>query len=265
MKIYLSVDLEGICGTTHWDEVTCGKDEYPEYQRQMTAEVVAACTGAFKAGASEIVIRDAHDSARNIIARDLPHNSRLVRGWSNHPYMMMQELDGSFDAAIMIGYHSYAGGNGNPLSHTMSTGVSHLTINGYPASEFLINWYTALYEKVPVVFVSGDQQLCDHAAGLVPPITTVAVKSGAGASTTNIHPQTAVEKISAGVCRALAGDISTCLSDLPSSFEVAITYTRNPDACKAGFYPGARLTAPQQISFAADDYFDVLRFFLFTL
>jgi D-amino peptidase len=265
MKIYISVDFEGICGTTHWDEVTRGKEEYPEFQKQMTAEVVAACQGAMKAGATEIVINDAHDSARNILARELPVSSRLIRGWSYHPYMMMQELDASFDAAMMIGYHSFAGGDGNPLSHTMSTKISQLTINGQQASEFLINWYTAMYEKVPVVFISGDQQLCDHAAALIPAISSAAVKSGMGASTNNIHPQAAVDKISEEACNALSKDMNSCLVDLPSRFNVSVSYSNNLDAYKCGFYPGARLTAPRQISFASDDYFDILRFFLFTL
>ncbi len=265
MKIYISVDFEGICGTTDWDEVTRGKEAYPEFQKQMTAEVVAACEGAIKAGVTDIVIKDAHDSARNIIARELPRNSRLIRGWSYHPYMMMQELDSSFDAAMMIGYHSFAGGDGNPLSHTMSTKISQLTINGQQTSEFLINWYTAMYEKVPVVFISGDQQLCDHATALVPAISSAAVKTGIGASTTSIHPQTATEKIFEEACTALSTDMSNCLVDLPCRFDVSITYSNNLDAYKSGFYPGARLIAPNQVIFESDDYFDILRFFLFTL
>lgn len=77
MKIYISVDIEGVCGTTTWDEVTRGKAEYPEFQQQMTGEVLAACEGALAAGASEIVIKDAHDTACNIIAESLPELLRV--------------------------------------------------------------------------------------------------------------------------------------------------------------------------------------------
>ena len=154
MKIYLSIDLEGICGTTHWDEVTRGNERYTEFQKQMTAETAAACNAALEAGATQVYVRDGHDSAKNIIAEQLPESTMLIRGWSRHPYMMMQELDQSFDAALMIGYHSLGGSPGNPLAHTMVSKVSSITINGLPTSEFLINCYTAAYEKVPVVFVS---------------------------------------------------------------------------------------------------------------
>ena len=265
MKIYMSVDLEGICGTTHWDEVTRGKEEYPEFQKQMTAEVVSACNGAFEAGAEEIYIKDAHDTARNIIAAELPKNTKLIRGWSRHPYMMMQELDSSFDAALMIGYHSMAGSGGNPLSHTMATKISSITINDIPTSEFLINWYTAMFEKVPVAFVSGDQELCDHAGSVVPEIHSVAVKQGSSDSTINIHPETACTKITKTVHKALSRDLSVYMKELPGTFEVSITYNHHQDAYKSSFFPGAVLTSPRTISFKSSHYFDLLRLFLFVL
>ncbi|MFW2366191.1 MAG: M55 family metallopeptidase [Desulforhopalus sp.] len=265
MKIYISVDIEGVCGTTTWGEVTRGDGEYPEFQQQMTGEVKAACEGAFEAGATEIIIKDAHDTARNIIAEQLPESTRLIRGWSRHPYMMMQELDSSFDGALMLGYHSYGGGAGNPLAHTMSnTRISSVAINGKPASEFLINSYTAMLAKVPVLFVSGDQELCDHATQIIPEIESVAVKSGVGESTINIHPKTARQQIKEGVKKCLKGG-NAKLQQLPDSFEVTVSYNDIRDSYKASFFPGAELLGPREVGFEAKDYFDVLRFFLFNL
>jgi len=266
MKIYISADIEGVCGTTSWNEVTRGSEEYHEFQQQMTEEVKAACEGAFEAGAAEIVIKDAHSTACNIIGADLPENSSLIRGWSLHPYMMMQELDSSFDAVLMLGYHTMAGGGGNPLAHTMShVRVSSLDINGIPASEFLINYYTAMLEKVPVLFVSGDRELCDHASELVPGIRTVAVKRGSGGSTVNLHPKNAREMIRSAVSETLSGEISGSLQDLPERFKVTVSYNNSPDAYKSSFYPGAELISPRVVCFESAYYFDVLRFFLFTL
>ena len=266
MKIYISVDIEGICGTTHWDEVTRGNEEYLEFQKQMTAEVIAACKGAFAAGATEIYIKDAHDTAKNIIAAELPKNTFLIRGWSGHPYVMMQELDHSFDAVLMIGYHSLGGSSGNPLAHTMSnTRVSSVTINGQPASEFLINSYCAMLEKIPVVFVSGDRELCHHARAIIPAIQTVSVKHGVGNSTINLHPLAACEQISVTVQKALSGDLSACLGDIPAEFAVQITYNHCQQAYRNSFFPGATLSSPNTISFNSQNYLEVLKLFLFTL
>ena len=266
MKLYISVDLEGVCGVTDWDEVTRGSERYPEFQKQMTAEVAAACEAAFAAGAEDIYVRDGHDSAKNIIAADLPEKTMLIRGWSRHPYMMMQGLDSSFDAALMIGYHSLGGSPGNPLAHTMSnTRVESITINGLPASEFLINSFTAAYEQVPVVFLSGDQALCEHAVEIIPAVQTVAVKFGSGDSTVNTHPRTACAKIAENVNIELTGDLSRCLTPLPASFDVRVVYTSFKEAYKNSFFPGAALVSPQTVQFQADDYFEALKFFLFAL
>lgn len=265
MKIYISVDIEGVCGTTTWGEVTRGNGEYPEFQQQMTAEVTAACEGAFEGGATEIVIKDAHDTGRNIIAELLPENTRLIRGWSRHPYMMMQELDSSFDGALMLGYHSYGGGAGNPLAHTMSnTRISSVTINDLAASEFLINSYTAMLERVPVLFVSGDRELCDQASMIIPQIEVVPVKTGVGESTVNIHPKTARDLIKQGVKKSLLRG-SAKLPELPEWFSVSVSYNDIRDSYKASFFPGAELLGPRKVGFEAGHYFDVLRFFLFTL
>eukprot|EP01050_Picozoa_sp_SAG11_P014341 SAG11_NODE_1755_length_4311_cov_3.289411_4_plen_186_part_00 len=44
-------------------------------------------------------------SGRNIRQEALPPCVTLIRGWSGHPYAMVQEIDSSFDACAMIGYH----------------------------------------------------------------------------------------------------------------------------------------------------------------
>jgi len=263
MKVYISADIEGITGTTHWDETDKAKPDYAEFRQQMTAEVAAACEGALKAGASEIWVKDAHDSARNIIAAQLPPEAKLNRGWSGHPYLMMDRLDSTFQAVVMIGYHSRAGSNANPLAHTMSGSNVYTKINGQFASEFMINSYTAALEGVPVVFLAGDAGLCADAVEFLPGISTVAVKEGVGSATTSIHPGLAVERIRDGVCAALKQDITCCRLKLPEHFVVEIRYRDQARAYAASFFPGASLQDPFTIRFEADNYFSVLQLFAF--
>ena len=89
----------------------------------------------------------------------------LVRGWSGHPYAMVQEIDQSFDAVAMIGYHGPASDPQNPLSHTYSGSWNHITLNGSLCPEYWLYAHCAALEGVPVVFVSGDAGICkphDH-------------------------------------------------------------------------------------------------------
>lgn len=261
MKVFISADIEGVAGCTTWDETEKDKGTYQSFARQMTREVEAACIGANEAGAEEIVIKDAHDSGRNIDHTALPRNTKLVRSWAGGLYSMVQELDSSYSALIYIGYHSAAGTDTNPLSHTMNTMLDKITINGRLASEFLIHSYIAAYHNVPIVFLSGDKGLCKEAEGVVPDIKTVAVKEGRGNSTINIHPELAADMIKEKVKEALTSDLEKCKLQLPDEFNVVIRYKNHKDAYSKSFYPGVEKLDENTISFRSNNYIEVLRLF----
>jgi D-amino peptidase len=259
MKVFISADIEGTAGITHWDEADKTHPTYMEFRERMTDEVVAACEGAIVAGAKDILIKDAHDSGRNIIASRLPDCARLIRGWSGHPFSMVQELDESFDALLFVGYHAKAGSDDNPLAHTLRLRIMHLAINGEIAPEFQIYSYAAALVKVPAVFLSGDSGICNDAQRINPDIVTVPVSRGIGPSTLSIAPSLALKEIRAGVTRALQGDRAACRLTLPKHFTLEIKYTTPVDAYRASWYPGAKHSAPRTVQFEADDYFEILR------
>jgi D-amino peptidase len=265
MKIYISADIEGVTGTTDWNECELGHARYKVFQEQMTKEVAAACEAANQAGATEILVKDAHWTATNIIQSGLPENTKLIRGWSHNPYMMMQDIDGSFDAALLIGYHSKAGSEGNPLAHTMTGKISRIWINDEPVSEMLINTYTAALEKVPVVFVSGDKQICNDSITLNPDVETVAVKDGKGGSTINIHPGLAIKEIEKGVQKSLKKNLVNQIVTLPEKFILKIEYQDFKDAYRFAYYPGVEKISEKTIQFETANYFEVLRAFMFLI
>ena len=93
MKVYISVDIEGCAGITHWDEANKSHPDYAEFREQMTREAVAAVEGAMAAGATDILLKDAHETGRNLVLSMLPESVRVVRAWAGHPLCMLQELD----------------------------------------------------------------------------------------------------------------------------------------------------------------------------
>lgn len=266
MKVYISADIEGTCGICCWNETNLQTEVGTYYREQMTREVAAACKGAFAAGADEIVIKDAHDTARNIIPIGLPQgNIRLIRGWAGDPECMVTGIDKGFDALVYTGYHSAASLAGNPLSHTMTTSVQRVTLNGVVANEFLINTLTAGYYGVPVVFLSGDKALCEYAENYIGAMQTVATNEGTGASVLSLHPQTACDMIEAGVKKALEDDLSLCKVTMPEEFELVVEYKKHQDAYRYHFYPNAELINPTTVAFRAKDYMAVLKFIMFCI
>ncbi len=267
MKIYLSVDMEGITAVASREEVTKGEHDYLAAQVQMTRETSAACEGAFSAGASEVLVKDAHWTGRNIEPTGLvaPEGKRisLIRGWSGHPFSMVQGLDESFDAVGFIGYHAGAASDGNPLSHTLSSRViAKLTINGVVASEFLLFSYAASLVKVPVVFLSGDRKLCEAAKRINEGLVTVPTFEGQGASIVSSAPDESIRNIRLGMETAVRLRRGRVLP-LPKEFSVEVTFKDHADAYRKSFYPGAKQTGDFDVRFEASDYFEVLRMLKF--
>jgi D-amino peptidase len=265
VKVYISADIEGASGITHWDEAFKQKPGYDEYREQMTLETVAACEGALAAGASEITVKDAHSSGRNILPGRLPEEVRLIRGWSGHPLCMVQDIDDSYDALAMVGYHSAASAGNNPLAHTITGKLAKLLINGEVASEFLLHRNAAAGFAVATVFLSGDQGICHVATGTNPHIHTVATKTSDGHSTTSIHPAKAARLIHDGVAAALGDAAALEKPSLADHFEMEVWYKENTDAYKASHYPGARLHAPHCVAYEASDFFEIMRMLQFVL
>ena len=267
MKVYISADMEGITGVTHWDEVDHNKPAvYTQLQERMTKEVAAACEGATQAGAKEIWVKDAHYSGRNILSEQLPNNVKLIRGWSGHPYSMVQELDSTFDALMMVGYHSMAGMGGNPLAHTLSSAkLDSVYINDQQTSEFFLHGNVAAKHGVPLVFVSGDAGLCEEVQDVSPNTTIHATMVGVGDSTISIQPEESRKAIQKKVKAALSGDLKSCLWKHPNSFSLKIRYVKQQAAYRASHYTGASLVDAKTVLFESKEYDEIMRFILFTV
>lgn len=263
MKLYLSADIEGTCGIVNWDETKLECEFSQHYRTQMSKEITVACDGATQSGVHEILVKDAHDSGRNINPNILPENVKILRGWTKDPLVMMAGIDESFDACIFTGYHSGATCNGNPLSHTMDIDYDYFKINDEIASEFTINAYIAAYYNVPVAFLSGDEMLCESAKKLNPNIVTVPVSKGIGNGSISIHPNLALKKIEKGVKKALSGDLSRHLIKLPDKFKIEIKFREHYKAFKASFYPNMKKIDSQTVLFETEDYYEFLRMLLF--
>ena len=118
MKIFISVDIEGVAGVCEPVQGQRGNAEYETARRLMTEEASAAVQGAFDGGATEVVVADSHGPMRNIIADQLDPRALLVSG-KPRPLSMAQGLRPDHDGMVLIGYHAAAGEPG-VLSHTIS-------------------------------------------------------------------------------------------------------------------------------------------------
>ncbi len=257
LKVFISVDMEGISGLIHWDETEEGGADYPLFRKIMTAEANAAIAGALEAGATEIVVRDAHGSARNILPDLLRPEARLIREW-NSPLSMMEGIDKTFDAVVFIGYHARAGTPNAVLKHTMSQSLFDVILNGVRMPEGAWNAAIAGYFGVPVVFLSGDSAIGKQIQEIIGPIETVAVKDAMGPAASMIHPAKSQEMIQKGVAAALRNLKAYKPYKPAAPYKLEIVFNDENQARRAAQVPGATRTGERSVSFTSGDLLEIV-------
>lgn len=174
MKLYLSVDMEGITGLPDYTFVDSSKHNYERSRRIMTEETNHVIKTAFENGCEYLLVNDSHSKMNNLLVEELYHEAELITGGVK-PYSMVEGLDDTYDGAMFLGYHARAGQPG-VMSHSMIFGVRTMFINDVEIGEIGFNAYVAGYYGVPVILVGGDDQATIEAKKLIPNVITAPVK-----------------------------------------------------------------------------------------
>ncbi len=205
LKVMIQVDFEGVTGVVNFDEIYPGHIHFDRNCSVLTKEVNAAIDGAFKAGASQVIVRDGHAGNINVDPVLLDSRAQLTRGRvPGTPHTMVLGIDSSYNALIFIGAHSGAGMNHSVLAHTMSLNVLDLQINGQHIFEPAFNSLYAGQFGVPPVFLSGDNFACKEAIRVFGEIDTVVTKYSYGYNCAKSKsPEMVYEQIRDGVFNSL--------------------------------------------------------------
>jgi D-amino peptidase len=258
LKVFISVDMEGLAGVVSGTDVSPTGRDYAHFRAIMAAETVAAIDGAFAAGAREFVVRDSHGDKTNLLPGDLNlPGVVLIRGASTGPKNMMEGIDASFGAAIFIGYHAKAGTQNAILEHTSNGNIIDFSINGVSLPEGGYNALVAGLYKVPVVFAAGDRALTEQLKGLLGPIETVAVKEEIGGDASRgLSPRDAKDQIQAGVERGVRKRAQLKPFTLAGPYTMVLKVRQEKP-----LYKGAERIAQGEFKFTSPDLLEVLTAF----
>ena len=263
MRVYISVDMEGIAGVVHEDQTNpidprCAS-EYARFRRLMTAEANAAIQGALDAEASRVLVNDSHWTMRNLLAEELNEAAELMSGGPK-PRSMMEGIDAGFDAALFIGYHARAGTRNAILDHTYLDRILDARLNGRSVGELGLNAALAGTFDVPVVLVSGDAALAAEAHDLLGEgVTTVIVKEAVGRhAAKSLAPAVACRRIREATAKALKRRKARRYTiEAPITLEV--DFAKTVEADMAEVTPGAIRTGGRTVAFTHHDYPEVFR------
>jgi D-amino peptidase len=255
VKIFISADIEGVTGVATGVQLR-KNDEYNRFRKLMTLDVNAAIEGAFKAGATEVVVADGHGNMSNIYIEELDARARLISG-NNRVHCQMEGLDETYDGVFFVGYHGREGGHERAvINHTLAgICVAEMKINGQVVGETEMNAGVAGFFNVPVLLVTGDDALAEEIQSTLPEAETAVVKRGIDRFAAElIAPEKArqiiTDKAEAAVNKAK--QIKPYIVEGPVTFEIEFKATNQ--ALMTTTLPTVELINPRTIKFTCDDY-----------
>ena len=271
MNVLISADMEGVCGVTSWVQVMppeygSGKRSSPEYERarlRMIREVNAAAEGAFRGGADAVIVNDAHNGMRNLIAEELHPEVRFISG-NDKAWGMMQGIEETGDGAVFfIGYHAKAGTPAAPLAHTWTTYVLDVRLNGSSTGEFGLNIAVAGYFGARVTLVTGDDKAVAQTRDFLQrDVTGVVVKTGySSTSALHLHPERAQTLIREDAEAAMkeADEVVPWVLPTNSILEIEFDHPSRADGCL--YLPGITRVAERSVKIPVADGAELTRSF----
>jgi D-amino peptidase len=257
-KVFVSADMEGIWGVVHSAQTSSASPEYGAARRWMADDVNAVVAGLLEAGAGEIVVNDSHGSMRNLVADAINPKASLLSG-SPKPLSMMQGIDATYDAVVLVGYHSRAGTAPAVLDHTISgASIRAIRVNGQELPELGLNAAIAGYYKVPVILLTGDTETCSQAhAVLGDGVVTAAVKEATGRSAALMYPaEVARKRLKDAAREALAKRSALQPFRINGPYAFEVDFHNSGQAELPSMLPGVKRTSARAVSFGATDYIE---------
>ncbi|MBO9429646.1 M55 family metallopeptidase [Sulfitobacter sp. R18_1] len=259
MKIFISVDIEGIAGVSEQLQGQRGNPEYEVARRLMTQEANAAIAGAFDGGATSVTVADSHGPMRNMIAEELDYRAELVSG-KPRPLSMIQGLTEAYSGVVLIGYHGAAGEFG-VLAHTISgLAFAEIRMNGEVVGEPTLFAGYATEIGVPLLAASGDDHLCKEIAHQFPHAIQITTKTALGAhASKSLSPAVSRKRIQEAVTKAVQTADDTNLSQPctpPLTVEVRMMRQLYADA--AALLPQIERLSANHIRFTAVNHTEAI-------
>lgn len=265
MKLFISIDLEGISGIYQWGDE---KDDAKRMVRDLNIVLRTIKEHDIWNDIESIVVADSHGFGRNIAISDLEIEKTYLIGGARRIDFMMQGLDSSYDACLLIGYHSRAGVAGGILDHSYSNrAVKEVRVNGRICGETEINAYLAGYYEVPVIFSSGDDILQNQIIEFYDKGFPYAlVKKGISKDSAMIFPEDLSKKnLTYAVKESLnllkSGQAKKYLRKAKNPVSFSVKFKDSSQAYSASLLPFVTLINGDTIEFVMEDYRDSFRLF----
>jgi D-amino peptidase len=254
LRVLISVDMEGVVGTVTGDQLGPTGFEYGRFRDFMTREAMAAVTAARAAGATDIIVTDAHGNGENLLIEQFPPDVRIIRSWPRQ-LGMVAGVDQQVDAVMFIGYHASTNNVNGVRAHTFSSAnLTRVALNGVNASEG--SWAAAIagHFNAPVIMMSGDDAAIAEVRSAIGNIEAAETKKSLGFhSAITLTPQASYDLIAARVKAAMARRSEFKPYKVATPVTVDISFKNYTPAEMLAYLPAFERTDSHSIRFRARD------------
>jgi D-amino peptidase len=254
LRVLISVDMEGVVGTVTGDQLGPTGFEYGRFRDFMTREALAAVTAARGAGATDVIVTDAHGNGENLLIEQFPADVRVIRSWPRQ-LGMVAGVDQQVDAVIFIGYHASTNNVKGVRAHTFSSAtLTRVALNGVNVSEG--SWAAAIagHFNAPVIMISGDDAAIAEVRSAVGNIEAAETKRTLGFhSAMSLTPQASYELIAARVKAAMARRSEFKPYKVTTPVTVDVSFKNYTPAETLAYLPAFERTDAHSVRFRARD------------
>jgi D-amino peptidase len=260
MKIYISLDMEGIAGTHTWTQEENNRSEVRKCMTQQIEWVIEGIRSApINKSVVEIVVADSHSAGDSLLYDITAIDDRLhlISGFPRPKYMM-PAFDGSYSVVFFVGYHGGIGTINSNMDHSYSQRFHRIWLQDKPMNESLINAAYAGYYKVPVGLVIGDDALQNQlsAEDTMPWVKYVVTKYSLSRFAVKNRPLNTVKKETVEtVKKVLSSDLKKIpLYEFKPPIKLRIEFQTASMADVVSFVPGVRRIDGVSVEFIHSDY-----------
>ena len=199
-NILIIADIEGSSGCWDYEASSFMTEPWCHACVEMSRDVNAVGRALLNAGVEHIRVKDFHRTGFNLLPELINSGISIASGYDRSPIPGIGD-PGDAQAVVFLGMHAASGTDGF-LSHTLTSRIEYLMVNGKPLAEVELFCASLAPWGIRPIFFSGCPAACRQAQQAIPNINVYPIDKSMGAKNLDVADWRA------GLARAVVESLS---------------------------------------------------------
>jgi D-aminopeptidase len=183
-NILMIADIEGSSGCWGYEASSFMTEPWCHACVEMSRDVNAVGRALLNAGVERIRVKDFHRTGFNLLPELIDSRITIGSGYDRSPIPGIGD-PGDAQAVVFLGMHAASGTDGF-LSHTLTSRIEYLMVNGKPLAEVELFSASLAPWGIRPIFFSGCPTACQQAQHAIANINIYPIDKSMGAENLNV-------------------------------------------------------------------------------